>query len=329
MRVIEFRVPLPLTKDKLYTALKWNFMKKKIDTILTAIENGSTDTVKVKHCEMTYDDDGQVIKMENVSQLSIAGRLPPWIRRLVNPNWLEIEERSYTDLKLGNTKSTYTSEIESIVIQFHTSIVDNGVIPDNWTGPHTLPDQYKDKREIKTIDVMSEDKSVSKNSNISALYNDELGWDGFDSDWISKYDVVVVSKCFVIDFPVLGMLSSSVESFVGDIMRKEVYQLHRSLILSAEYWDALTSTDVIDIEKIFNRKCELLSAYQTATFNKETPKPNDVNEDLQEFHIEWKKYESKYQREKVMKDFYTLSKEKLRGSCQDIELPQSNEEWFH
>jgi len=262
MRVIEFRVPLPISLEEYPIAQLYNVAKKSLEDQITSISHKSPDNYRYVVNEPYEDPDGNKGQYSE-KLLTIMGKFPKWITSLVNKDWFTIIEDSWNSFP--TFKTTYRSNfVKQIRIEFHTNHVTGQIAPDGKVVP-SVDDDIEKLKEIVYIDIVND---KADGYDLTKLHSQRKGWKGIDKDWLndSSYDIITAYKIFVLDLPVLpGFCQSKVEDWVCAAVQSELCNFHQKIISTVDEWCGYDITRIRELEATCAHLLENLGGCQTLT----------------------------------------------------------------
>eukprot|EP00915_Cephaloidophora_sp_WS-2016_P005867 GHVH01007749.1.p1 GENE.GHVH01007749.1~~GHVH01007749.1.p1 ORF type:complete len:785 (+),score=101.37 GHVH01007749.1:34-2388(+) len=283
MRIIEFRIPLPIGIHEYAIAQLYNVAQRTIEDQIRAITEQCSDSCQFLKNEPFTSPDG-VNGQYSEKILSLGGRFPKWIANLLDPEYFTIIEDSWNSYPTFKTK--YRSNfIKKFTVEFHTDHLPGFEVPPGRVVK-SVDEALDGDREIIFLDIVS-DPTPCAVIDLKKLISLRKNWHGIPIDWMSdiKFDKLTAVKVFIVDLPMLpSIVQGRVENFVVNAMKGELVNFHRKIISSVDQWSGFELDQIRILEKSSAMWLEDLIGVQMLTCKKvasvdELPVPDKREKD--------------------------------------------------
>lgn len=243
MRVVEFRIPLPITVDEYHVCQRYTVAQSSLETTAT-----TSDGVQCLVSE-PFEDEHQGKGQFTHKRISAAGKVPGWLLSLLKKEWLTMDEKSWNAYPKLKTcyESSFIPNLQFTILSMHYPGISS---ESNAVG---LDSSLLTQRRIIDIDIVNDpvsakDYKVEADPCLSLAVHQRFGQLG--SDWKQKCPAQMTCyKVVLLDIPLGWGVSGKVESWMISSLQNVLLLHHRRAISSMDQWASMTLNNVREFEQ--------------------------------------------------------------------------------
>lgn len=232
MKLLEYRIPLPLTCDEfrvgqLYAVAKASKQETKGDTGVEVLENEP------------YEKDGDHGQYTH-KIYHLGSRLPGWIAAILPSNMLKLEEKAWNAFPNCRTELSNPSMGDRFTYVIQTKHFDD----DRGERENVLGVEAKDTKHLNVTLLDIADPVEDSPEDPTVFTSAKSGRGPFTKGWIAAANpVMCVYKLVTFEFRYWG-LQGKVENFVAGIQGGILAKFHRQVVCWMDEWHGMTMDDV-------------------------------------------------------------------------------------
>ena len=234
MKIVEFRVPLPIDVDAYHRAQLYMVARSSLDErAVDVIENRPFQEGERK---------GQFTK----KRMTASKHLPSWIKPLFDDRW-SVDELSWncfpdckTEFSIAMLPRVHVT-LESMHLSGYTQ-------PDNALN---LTPEKLEARKIDLLDIASDPEQPVSGLDPTKFHSAKSGLGPLEKDWLVKSHPKLMTcyKVVTVDCQLPFGFQARVESFIIKFIRTMILNAHRKLFCWMDDWSDLSMADIRKYEK--------------------------------------------------------------------------------
>jgi len=241
MTIKEYRIPLPFTLEEYRIAQP--FMVAKI----SKEQSGHGEGVEIVENRPYTEEEGKGPPGQYTHKIfRIGSRLPSWLKAIVPPSALMVEERAWNAYPFCKTVHSCPFLGERFSISIETRYLED---KGNTENPFNLsPELLKERGEVDVVNIATDpiDPAKYKPEEDPALFlSEKTGRGKLQPDWVDTQKPIMCSyKLCKVEFRVWG-LQSRTEAFIHKAALRDVFlDGHRKVFCWMDEWFGFTMDDV-------------------------------------------------------------------------------------
>ncbi|EUD67810.1 hypothetical protein C922_01999 [Plasmodium inui San Antonio 1] len=261
MKLIEFRLPLPLTKEEYNTCYRYLMSKvsnEDADNTINGVgKNGNTNirTLVVSKME-SFDDGSGKPGYYSFKRMNFVNKIPKWVLNFVDPKCCLIDEKIWSTNPF--MKSVYQATgFPKAHVQVESTYHMGYNTEDN---PFNISEDLLKERQVVLIDIVNDNVSYTSylpQEDPTIFYSEKARRGKLEEDWIENSKVIITCyKLFNIDVPYFGILSSKLENWIVSVIKNSLFKYHRKALCWIDEWFDLTQDQLRTLEEGTQKKLE-------------------------------------------------------------------------
>ena len=234
MKIVEFRVPLPIDVEAYHRAQLYMVARSSLDErAVDVIENRPFEEGQRK---------GQFTK----KRMSASKHLPSWIKPLFDERW-SVDELSWNCFPICKTEFSITMlprvhvSLESMHLPGYTE-AENAV---------NLSAEKLEARKIDVLDIACDSEHPVNGLDPTKFHSAKSGLGPLEKDWLKQKPAKLMTcyKVVTVDCQLPFGFQGRVESFIIKFIRTMILNAHRKLFCWMDDWSDLSMADIRLYEK--------------------------------------------------------------------------------